>query len=142
MTDNPATIGTALCDTGQRIDAWSRLLTGAALLACALPAPMNGWRYWLAGVLLAGIAQLYYALRTGFDRAVFAHWASLPEESFPAALTAFDQALVDAGLAKVCKDRSLSERLAGIRRLVQRQMLALAGQIIGTAGAVICLFAY
>lgn len=130
-----AAIGTALCDTGRRIDAWSRLLTGAALLACALPAPVGGWMLLLGGIFLAGIAQLFYALRTGFDRAIFALWAKLPENALPASLMAFDRALRDAGLAKSSEEPPLAERVAGVRRLVLRQLLALAAQIAGTAGA-------
>jgi hypothetical protein len=128
-----AAIGTALCDTGRRVDAWSRLLTGLALLACALPVPAGGGLFLVVGIFLAGIAQLFYALRTAFDRAIFALWASLPEDALPSALAAFDRALVEAGLAKSCTERSLAERVAGVRRLVQRQLLALALQIAGTA---------
>jgi hypothetical protein len=128
-----AAIGTALCDTGRRIDVWSRLLTGLALLACALPVPAGGWLFLVAGIFLAGIAQLFYALRTGFERAIFALWASLPEDALPSALTAFDRALVEVGLAKSCAERPLTERVAGVRRLVQRQLLALAVQVAGTA---------
>lgn len=144
MTNDPAlaAIGTALCETGQRIDAWSRLLTGAALLACALPAPVGGWSFLLAGVLLAGIVQLFHALRTGFDRAIFAHWAALPADALPAALLAFDQSLVEASLAKSSKQRPLGERVAGVRRLVQRQLLALGVQIAGIAGAAALLLAH
>lgn len=137
MTGHPAlaAIATALCDTGQSIDAWSRLLTGMALLACALPAPGSGWPFLMAGIFLAGIAQLFYALRTRFDRGIFAHWATLPEDTLPAAMAAFDRSLLDAGLVKSCNERSLAERIAGVRRLVRRQLLALTVQIAGTAGA-------
>lgn len=130
-----ASIGTALCETGQRVDAWSRLFSAAALLACALPAPVSGWPLLLAGVLLAGVTQLVYALRTSFDRPVFALWASQPEHCSPAGLVAFDHTLRQARLAKAGRERSLAQRVAGVRRLLQRQLLALGVQIAGMGAA-------
>lgn len=130
-----AAIGAALCETGQRIDAWSRLLSAVALLACALPPPGAIWPFLLTGVLLAGLGQLYCALRTGFDRAIFAHWLAQPENAAPAALAAFDQALLETRLAKRLKERTLGERIAAVRRLVLGQLLALGGQIAGTLAA-------
>jgi hypothetical protein len=128
-----AAIGTALCDTGRRVDAWSRLLSAMALLACALPTPADGRAFVIAGIVLAGLGQLFYALRSGFDRAIFAHWASLPDDALPAALAAFDQGLVASGLGRTRPERPLAERVDGVRRLVSRQLLALALQIAGTA---------
>jgi hypothetical protein len=130
-----AAIGAALCETGQRIDAWSRLFSVAALLACALPPPSAVWPFLLAGILLAGLGQLFYALRTGFDRAIFAHWLAQPENAAAPGLAAFDQALLEARLAKRVQERTLGERVAGVRRLVHGQLLALGGQIAGTLGA-------
>ncbi|MBS1160965.1 MAG: hypothetical protein H6R15_3384 [Proteobacteria bacterium] len=130
-----AAIGAALCETGQRIDAWSRLFTAIALLACVLPAPCSVWPFLLVGILLAGLAQVFYALRTGFDRAIFAHWLAQPENTAITGLAAFDQALLVARLAKRLPERTLGERVAGVRRLVLGQLLALGGQIAGTLGA-------
>jgi hypothetical protein len=130
-----AAIGAALCETGQRIDAWSRLFSAAALLACALPPPSAVWPFLLAGILLAGVGQLFYALRTGFDRCIFAHWMAQPENATPAALSAFDQALAETRLAKNPRERSLGERISGVRRLVQGQLIALGVQIAGSLSA-------
>lgn len=134
-----AAIGAALCETGQRIDAWSRLLSAAALLACALPPPSTVWPFLLAGVLLAGLGQLYCALRTDFDRAIFAHWLAQPENAAMSGLAAFDQALLETRLAKRLHERTLGERIAAVRRLVLGQLLALGGQIAGTLAAALLL---
>ncbi|MDR1934059.1 MAG: hypothetical protein LBS49_00445 [Candidatus Accumulibacter sp.] len=128
-------VGVALCASGRRVDAWSRMLTGVTLLlllflplaldkdeAEAAPPGMA-----LAGLIIAfGFCQMYYALRLAFDRPVFAHWLRQPEDD-AARLAAFDAALAQLDLRRPAP-RPLAERILGVRRLFRRQLLCLAVQ--------------
>jgi len=126
MTEAPpawlAAVCAALLAQGQRIDALSRLLTVGALLLAPF-APQNA----LAGlglVVAAGILQLYLAIRVGFDAALFGRLADMTD------LAGMDAALLQLALIPAAKaGRSLAPRLAGARRLLRGQRLALALQL-------------
>lgn len=137
-------IGVALGETGRAIDAWSRLLTGVALLACALPPPAGAiWFVILTAALAAGFGQLYFALRLTFDRPIFAAWIDR-EDADPdrtGDLAAFDAALAATGLRPAAPStRPLAERVRGTRHLLRMQTTLFIVQIIAAlAGALVLL---
>lgn len=126
----------ALLALGGRVDAASRLLTVAALLAPLLhtaPAPPEAPFVLHTALLLAvvaGFAEHLLALRTAFDQPIFAAWSARWRAGDAQAeidLAAFDQALASAGLraASTGSPRPLHARIAGARRLLRRQGLCL-----------------
>lgn len=136
--DASSLLALALCAASRRLDAWSRLLAALALLACALPVASPLWAPTLAAALGCGLLQLFCSLRLAFDQPVFAHWSGTPADS--GTLAAFDAALAALGKAPP-PGRSLGQRLAGVRRLLRRQLLAFGGQLAATLGAVLLLLA-
>lgn len=152
-TDDPrtsakalSTIGVALGETGRAIDRWSRLLTGVALLACALPPPAGAiWPVTLIAALGAGIGQLYFALRLAFDRPIFAAWIN-QEDADPdrtGDLAAFDAALAATGLRLAAPTpRPLAERVRGTRHLLRMQTTLFIVQIIAAAAGVLLLLTH
>ena len=117
---------TALLQQGRIIDRWSRLLTVAALILLLVTIMMGAPKIVLALVVLAGIAEIYFAVRVGFDAALFERLRE------PAAmdLAALDAALVQLGLLPASRSgRPLDERIAGARRLFYKQGAALAIQL-------------
>jgi hypothetical protein len=134
-------IAAAWLEQGRIIDGLSRLLTALALLALVLlagfaarPSPL-AWAI-LGVAILAGGAQIYFAIRVGFDAALF-RWLS----SQPAGpdLNAFDTTMQNQGLLPPDKaGRPLGDRIAGARRLFGRQTALLVVQIVVLfAGAVL-----
>ena len=74
-----AAAAAALLDQGQRADRLSRLITAASgLVLLLLPAflgpPPVLLTTILALVVLLGLAELYLAIRVGFDAALFHRW--------------------------------------------------------------------
>jgi hypothetical protein len=120
----------ALLRQGQIIDHLSRLLTvtslgllvGGSILVILSP----GLAATLVLAILAGIAQIYFAIRVGFDAALFDQLRQ------PAAvdLAALDAALVQLGLLPAGKSgRPLEQRIVGAQRLFYRQGMALLTQV-------------
>jgi hypothetical protein len=78
--------------------------------------------------VLLGLAELYFAFRVGFDAALFRELAT------GAALTGLDQ--LDASLTwlglrpKAAGSRPLDDRIGGARKLLRRQTLCLALQLV------------
>ena len=119
----------ALLRQGQIIDHLSRLLTvtslgllvGGSILVILSP----GLAATLVLAILAGIAQIYFAIRVGFDAALFDQLRQ------PAAvdLAALDAALVQLGLLPAGSGRPLEQRIVGAQRLFYRQGMALLTQV-------------
>jgi hypothetical protein len=130
----------ALLDQGRIVDATSRGLTVAAALSLMLlPALAGRPPIWpmtiLSVVMLAGIAEIYLAVRVGFDAALFRQLAADPGGPDLAAL---DGALVQLELlASIKAGRPLPARIAGSQRLLRRQaVLVIVQACLALAGAV------
>jgi len=119
--------------TGKTIDSWSQLAALAVIIALvAFPEVPAGVTAALGLSLLAGIAQMYLAVRTTLDERIFAGWgACWTEDATRAAedLAGFDAAMHEQ-FGKTTAPRSLDNRLAGALRLLKRQALALGAQIL------------
>ncbi len=129
----------AFLDQGRTIDRLSRLLTAAALIAILIGPAISTQPPWVliqsaALVALAGIAQTYFAIRVGFDAALFrqlAHASEAPD------FAATDAALAQLGFLPTAKHRRpAGVRIAGARRLFGLQVLCLVAQVLSVlAGA-------
>jgi hypothetical protein len=124
-----AAVTAALLERGRTINGFSIALIIGAILAIALRIlePIA-----LALSILAGLAQVYLALRVAFDAALFRLLAGQPD------LDALDAALTELRLLPAAKaGRPLGPRIAGARRLFVAQIAAAALQLllilIGTA---------
>jgi hypothetical protein len=129
---------TALLRQGRTIDRFSQLITVAALILLIASIMMGAPKPVLALAILAGVAEVYFAVRVGFDAALFERLCD------PAAmdLVALDAGLTRLGLAPASRsDRPLGERIAGARRLFYKQGAALLIQIgalvFGAAAALV-----
>ena len=125
-----AAVAAALLQQGRTIDRLSRQFTAVALLlliaagAFGVAAPALATPLGLAA--LAGLAETYYAIRVGFDAALF-HRLS---KQAPPDLAALDAALVRLGLLPVSKSgRPLEQRIAGAKLLFYKQGAALVLQV-------------
>jgi hypothetical protein len=135
----------ALFAQGRIVDAMSRGLTVAAALALMLlPAfasrPLTLPITVLGVVMLAGIAEIYLAVRIGFDAALF--WQLAADPGGPD-LAALDGALVQLELLSPTKvGRPLPARIVGAQRLLRRQAvlvivqacLVLVSAVVAVAG--------
>jgi hypothetical protein len=121
----------ALLDQGRTVDCLSRPVTAAALIGILVyPAIVEQPVWMLVGfamlVALAGLAETYFAIRVGFDAALFHQLAGASE--------APDFAETDAALARLGRlpttklGRSAEARVAGGRRLFRCQILSLVAQ--------------
>lgn len=132
----------ALLDQGRTVDRLSRPLTAAALIGMLVyPAAIGQPPLALAAaaivVALAGFAESYVAIRTAFDAALFHRLASAPE---PVDFGDLDQALTELGLLPAAKrGRAADARIAGARRLMRLQVLALLVQVFAIAGGAVAL---
>jgi hypothetical protein len=136
-TDRPLlTVTAALLIQGRTLDCLSRLLTAGALFGLLIHAVDNDADPVLVTVALliaalAGLAQTYYAVRVGFDAALFGQLGKTTD------LAALDSALQRLGLLPVDKaGRPLETRIAGARALFRTQTAMLLVQIavvLGTA---------
>lgn len=120
----------ALLQQGRAIDGLSRLLTVAALVlligASALGVASPALAVALALAVLAGVAEAYYAIRVGFDAALFGRL----RERATVDLAALDVALVQLGLLSASRSgRPLEQRIAGAQRLFYKQGVALVTQV-------------
>jgi hypothetical protein len=136
MTDPARTLlvcAAALLDQGRTVDRLSRPLTTAALIGLLfIPAIAARPPWMLVGVVMlvavAGLVETYFAIRVGFDAALFRELAS--------ASAAPDFAGTDAALSRLgvlpaaTRDRPAAARVAGARRLFRWQILGLAAQVL------------
>jgi len=133
----------ALLDRGRSVDRLSRPLTAAALIGVMVyPAIVERTPWMQVGVAMlvavAGLVQLYFAIRVAFDSALFLELANAPEAPDFAGT---DAALARLGLLPAMKPgRPAEARVAGARRLLGFQVLALVAQMLSVlAGACIAL---
>lgn len=136
-----------LLGEGARIDATSRWLLGVTALLLPilvlLPASTDRVRLFvvLLASLVAGVLQLYCAIRCGFDRAVMEALAARVEHQRDDAATvadALDQALHSLGLqAPHRSGRGWPARWRGMRRWLQAQGGCLLLQLGLMVGAVL-----
>jgi hypothetical protein len=133
----------ALLDQGRIVDAWSRGLTVAAALSLMLlptfaSRPPTLPMTILSVVMLAGLAEIYLAVRVGFDAALFRQLAADPGGPDLAAL---DGALMQLELLPPIKaGRPPPARVAGAQRLLRRQaMLMIAQACLVLVGAVVAV---
>ena len=123
----------AFLDQGQTVDRLSRLLTAAALITILIGPAITTQPPWiLIGsavlVTLAGLAELYLAIRVGFDATLFRQLANASEAPDFAGT---DVALTQLGLLPATKhDRPASTRIAGARRLLGFQIFFLVAQVL------------
>jgi hypothetical protein len=122
----------AYLDQAGTVDRLSRLLTAAALIGILfVPAIAAEPRWMLVGfatlVALAGLVEAYFAIRVGFDAALFRQLAHAPEATDFAGT---DAALTGLGLLPAARHgRPAAARVAGARRLFRFQILALVAQV-------------
>lgn len=131
----------ALLALGRPLDQGALLLTATALLTLGLRPTILPPGFCLFLVVIAGLAEHFFALRTTFDQPVFAAWGQRwrePGASPEVDLADFDAALVRTGLrAAPSQSRSLDERVAGARRLLWRQGLCCVLQVAGWLATVV-----
>ena len=133
----------AFLEQGRVIDRLSRTLTASAivsiLIALAIAAHPPRVLVGVAFVAsVAGFAEMYFAVRVGFDASLFRRVADA-EGLLDFAAT--DAALEAIGLMAPAKcGRPAEARIAGARRLFRFQVLALAAQVLSLLiGAIIVL---
>lgn len=133
----------ALLDQGRTVDRLSRPLTAAALIGILAYPAIIGPAPWVpAGfallVALAGLVEGYFAIRVGFDAALFHQLATGPEAPDFAGT---DAALTRLGLLPATNlSRPAEARVAGAKRLFGLQILALVAQVLSVlVGACIAL---
>ncbi len=102
-----------LLDQGAIVDRLSRPLTIAALIGLIVGLGVELGALLIAGLLLvtlAGLAETYLALRTGFDAALFRRLATGDEGATPD-LGKLDAALIELGLIAESKtERAIEQR--------------------------------
>ncbi|EJN31573.1 hypothetical protein PMI35_01426 [Pseudomonas sp. GM78] len=109
-------------------------LLGALLGLSQYITPGPGW--WglvcSSGLLVLGLWQKYWALRVAFDAELFQHLAN-PAEDLPQRTQALDQALAALGLQPADRGgRPWNDRIAGAVKLLRRQALLVAAQLLLT----------
>jgi hypothetical protein len=123
----------AFLDQGRAVDRLSRLLTAAALVAILIGPAIAIRPPWIliesaVLVTLAGLTEMYFAIRVGFDAALFNQVANAP--AVPD-FAGFDAALTQLGLLPTkTHRRPAGVRIAGARRLFGLQILFLAAQVL------------
>lgn len=132
----------ALLAQGRKVDRLSCGITAAAIAVIAIVpavAPQPPWTSiaFAVAAVLAGLAETYLAIRVGFDAELFRRLA-LTED-----FASMDAALEQLGLLPAAKrGRPIEVRVAGAMRLLRRQVLALAAQVLCVlAGALMALTA-
>jgi hypothetical protein len=131
----------ALLTQGRTLDCLSRLLTAGALFGLLAHAVVNDADPMLATLALliaalAGFVQSYYAVRVGFDAALFRQFA----ETATPDLAILDATLDRLGLLPAEKiGRPIEARIAGARALLRMQTLALIVQIVVVLGAALII---
>lgn len=130
---------------GQGIDAASLAFTVLAAAALLWLEAAPAVRLALVAVVLAGLAEKFFALRVAFDRAIFSDWARRWEKT-DAISAANDLAAFDAALAAVgrCRGdpggRCVEGRIRGAMKLLRRQAGLFIIQAAAILAAVICRY--
>jgi len=126
-----------LLDQGVTIDRLSRPITITAVIGLMIGLGLGLGALLIASLLLvtlAGLAETYLALRTGFDAALFRRLAA---GSSDPDLTGLDAALSELGVVGRMVQRAIEQRAVGARRLFVLQgatlMLQIAVVLIATA---------
>ncbi len=124
----------ALLELGKPLGHVSLLLSAVALTVLWLvPHLASPAARFLQGSLVLALVQTYYALRVALDARLLANWAQawLDGRASPAAtLVAFDQTGLWRNRPSTGIVRPLAQRLAGARRLWQRQVLCVVMQLV------------
>ena len=131
----------SLLRRGHCLDQFS---TGLTLLAALLGlgqwllGNVNPWLLLFSGVLFSlGVLQKYWALRVAFDADLFQRMAD-DQQPLAERTQALDQALNTLGLQPVERaGRPWTERSLGALRLLRRQSLLLAAQVVWTLGFIL-----
>jgi hypothetical protein len=136
-SDRPLlTVTAALLTQGRTLDGLSRLLTAGALFGLLAHAVVHDADPVLVTVALliatmAGFVQTYYAVRVGFDAALFGQLGEAITD-----LAALDSALQRLDLLPADKaGRPLEARIAGARALFRTQSAMLMVQIAVVLGS-------
>ena len=116
-----------------------RLSTGITLLGALLGLSqyfMTSLEYWglvcSASLVLLGVLQKYWALRVAFDADLFQHLAAGARD-LPERTRALDHALTALGLQPADRSgRPWNERISGALKLLRRQALLVAAQVLLT----------
>jgi hypothetical protein len=128
-TDSPRlAAAAALLAQGRSIDGLSRILTAGALLGAPVLATVLAPAALIPVLLVAaiGLGQSWFALRVGFDAALFEAVSRNPSLSS----STLDEALLGLGLLPPDKaGRPWDPRIAGARRLLAWQGALLALQV-------------
>jgi len=126
-----ALVGVSLCEASTRLHAWSITLLWVTFISGVLQSPDAGVLLLMAA-LVPTSGQVYFAWRIAFDRPIFAAWAQLRDDEHKAAQRAYDIALSVLLKKNVSaeRDRSMSDRVMGVRRLHTYQIVALLGQVL------------
>jgi hypothetical protein len=123
----------------RRGDSLDRLSTGFTLLGALLGLSQyvtDSPGYWglvcSGGLLVLGLGQKYWALRVAFDADLFQRLAECAD-NLPESTRALDQALTALNMQPADRGgRPWSERTSGALKLLRRQALLLAAQILLT----------
>lgn len=123
-------VAAALLDQGRSVDRLSCGLSAATIAVIAILPALSPSVLWTqigfcVAAVVAGLAQTYFAIRVGFDAALFHRLADTGD------FAAADAALVRLGLLPAAMSgRPAEARVAGARRLFLLQVLALAVQVL------------
>ncbi len=132
-------IAAELLSMGGAIHLLSSLCSAAILLYLIASITMHAPTLFIWALivpLLVGLVQTYLALRTGFDARLFRRMADTGLG--PADLAVFDRAMIELRLMPATKaGRPIEARIAGAKRLLQLQSLAMLLQIVTALGAAI-----
>jgi hypothetical protein len=119
-----------LLDQGAIIDRLSRSITIAALIGLMIGLGLGLGALLIASLLvvtLAGLAETYLAMRTGFDAALYRRLATGDRDPD---LDRLDAAMLELGLLAESKaERGIEQRALGARRLLVLQGSALVLQV-------------
>jgi hypothetical protein len=121
----------ALLDIGAYVAVMGALLTALAVVALLRPPAFPAWTV----VALLGVADAWYALRVRLDAGLFRELGAAPiapEDTMERRLARLDAALATLRLQRTHAGtaRSLAQRVAGARRLLVRQVLVAATQLV------------
>jgi hypothetical protein len=148
LSDDPvfvralALTGLSVCEAAARLHVWSPTLLCLSFITGLLASLNIGaiFLVFMASLVPAG-CQAYFAWRLAFDRQVFAAWVRLRDDEYPEAQRAFDIALETLLKKEVSANdnRSMFDRVMGVRRLHQFQIAALLAQVLALLALVIGL---
>jgi hypothetical protein len=128
-----AAVAADLLVHGATVNRLSLALTASAVLAFFAEALLQPHRIAMALTMLAvlaGLAQLWFALRVGFDARAFRRLAG-DDALDGLSLSAFDGAMGSLGLMPAEKERRpIAERVRGAMRLLGRQFAFLLLQVV------------